>query len=114
MHANVSFLEIGADNAQVSQQFFSQFFQWTFEPTEKEGEGWFLNGGMKVGLHGADPVQSITPFFEVADAVEAAQRVRALGGTVQPPGPEEPGFGVFLMCTDPGGVRFGLHQPARR
>lgn len=114
MHTNVSFLEIGAENARVSQHFFSHLFQWAFEPTEKEGEGWFRNGHMAVGLHGADPAQAITPFFEVADAAQAAQRVLALGGTVQPPGPPEPGFGVFLMCTDPGGVRFGLHQPARR
>jgi len=36
-------------------------------------------------------------------------RIRAAGGEAQAP-TNGPGFGRFVQCVDPGGVRFGLHQ----
>jgi len=39
----------------------------------------------------------------------AAARVRAAGGEADEP-TDEPGFGRFVNCRDPGGIRFGLDQ----
>jgi uncharacterized protein len=40
----------------------------------------------------------------------SAERVRAAGGEAEAV-VDEPGFGRFVNCRDPGGIRFGLHRP---
>jgi predicted enzyme related to lactoylglutathione lyase len=59
-------------------------------------------------------LQDVTPFVLtfhiVADLPAAMARVRAAGGEAQEPS-DQPGFGRFSNCRDPGGIRFGLHQP---
>lgn len=112
MHGHVSHLEIGARDAATSQGFFQQLFGWGFTPTALPGEGWFQAPSMRVGLHGGDTAPQVLVFFQVDDLQAAATRVQALGGTAGVPGPHEPGFGAFCMCSDPQGVGFGLHQPA--
>ena len=112
MPGSVSYLEIGGQNAQVSQDFFRHLFDWPFQPTEAPGEGWFRTPSIQVGLHGNDPARQVLVFFRVADMPAAVAKVKALGGQADDPGPGEPGFGIFCLCRDPQGVRFGLHQPA--
>lgn len=112
MIGTVSYLEIGAPDARSSQTFFHQLFDWPFTPTERPGEGWFQGCGAKLGLHGDDPTPQVLVFFQVPAMPAALARLRALGGQAEEPGAAEPGFGVFCLCTDPQGVRFGLHQLA--
>ncbi len=47
-------------------------------------------------------------FFRVPDLDAAIARVVSLGGQAEAP-TEEPGFGKFCFCTDPSGLKFGLH-----
>lgn len=113
MQGSVSYLEIGAQDAQVSQDFFRQLFDWSFTASgEQPQEGWFQTPDIRVGLHGNDPVPQLLVFFQVPDMAAAMARVTALGGQADGAGPDEPGFGVFCLCTDPQGARFGLHQPS--
>jgi predicted enzyme related to lactoylglutathione lyase len=63
-----------------------------------------------VGMHGHDDDRTIVVYFAVDDIESAVERVRALGGTSDDPGPAIEGFGRFVECRDPQGVRFGLHQ----
>ncbi|MDF3834925.1 VOC family protein [Cupriavidus basilensis] len=110
MSGRVSYLEIGAGKAQASRQFFGDLFGWAFQSTQQPGEGWFGNHEMRIGLHGGDPTPGILVFFEVSDMATARARVVELGGTADMPSPDEPGFGIFCLCTGPEGIRFGLHQ----
>ncbi len=113
MQGSVSYLEIGAQDAQVSQDFFRQLFGWPFTASgEQPQEGWFQTPDIRVGLHGNDPAPPLLVFFQVPDMAAAMARVTALGGQADGAGPDEPGFGVFCLCTDPQGARFGRHQPS--
>lgn len=109
--SDLSFFEIGSGDAAVTCRFMSALFGWRFHPTKEEGPGWFDVPPARIGLHGDDPDRAITAYFRVDDIDAAAARVIELGGEAEPPGPAHPGFGRFCRCTDPQGVRFGLHQP---
>lgn len=73
------------------------------------GSGWFETPTGKVGLHGNDAGGAV-PYFRVENIEAAVAHVRALGGTAEDFIANEPGFGRFCNCTDPQGLRFGLHQ----
>jgi hypothetical protein len=102
----VGFLEIGSANAAATRAFFGAVFDWTCHDN-----AWFQTPQIKVGTHGDDPSPQIYVFFNVTDLEAAVARVRAAGGQADEP-TTEPGFGIFVNCVDPGGIRFGLHQPA--
>jgi predicted enzyme related to lactoylglutathione lyase len=108
----VSYLEIGTAQAGSTGRFFSALFDWPLTAIGDAGDGWFDTGSIRVGFHGEDPEHGIVPYFHVADIEGATARVRSLGGIVDEPGADEPGFGRFRNCRDAAGVRFGLHQPA--
>ena len=100
----VSFLEIGSGDAAATRAFFGAVFDWTCHD-----EAWFQTPQIRAGTHGEDPSPQIYVYFSVPDLEAAAERVRAAGGEAEEP-THEPGFGKFVNCVDPGGIRFGLHQ----
>jgi len=112
MHGDVSFLEFGSTDADTakSQLFFQRIFGWHFHPMP-QGGGWFQSSRIRIGLHGNDPVAQPYVFFEVPNLEQAMALVREAGGVADPL-TEEPGFGRFSNCSDPLGIRFGLHQHA--
>jgi predicted enzyme related to lactoylglutathione lyase len=101
----VSFLEFGSGDVGATQAFFGAVFDW---PCHEED--WFQTPQIKAGTHGDDPSPQIHVFFSVPDLEAAAARVRAAGGEAED-AINQPGFGRFVNCVDPGGIRFGLHQP---
>jgi predicted enzyme related to lactoylglutathione lyase len=103
---HVSFLEIGSGDVAASRRFFGAVFGWPLHD-----EAWFQTPTLKAGTHGDDPAPQIYVYFNVCDLEAAAARVRAAGGDAEAP-TDEPGFGRFVNCRDPGGIRFGLHQIA--
>ena len=112
MTGQVSYLEIGTGNVAVSRSFFEQLFGWTFHAMEPGNEGWFQTPSIRAGVHGNDPSPQFAVYFDVPNLEKAVSKVKELGGKAEDLGPEEPGFGRFCNCTDPQGVRFGLHQPS--
>jgi uncharacterized protein len=104
INGQVSFLEIGSEDAVAIRNFFGAVFGWP-----SYDEAWMQSPTIKVGTHGDDPKPQIYVYFNVADLAEAAARVRAAGGQADEP-TDEPGFGRFVNCVGPGGVAFGLHQ----
>ena len=100
----VSFLEIGSRDGGATRSFFSAVFGWPCQ----DGV-WFQTPDLKAGSHGDDPTPQIYVYFHVPDLDAASARVRAAGGEADPPS-DEPGFGRFVSCRDPGGIHFGLHQ----
>ncbi len=102
----VSFLEIGSADGAMTRAFFSGVFGWP-----SRDEAWLQTPSIKAGTHGDDPSPQIYVYFNVPDLEETAARVRAEGGEAGQI-VTEPGFGRFVHCRDPAGVRFGLHQPS--
>ncbi|MEU2432765.1 VOC family protein [Streptomyces sp. NPDC007861] len=118
MAGEISFFELGVDDAQKARTFYGGLFGWTFEPVPP-GSGFSITTAtVPGGVHGADAEASPYLFFKVDDLDAALARVVALGGAVEP-GPggadEDPGtvarFGRFRFCRDDQGSPFGLHQP---
>jgi uncharacterized protein len=101
---DVSFLEIGSGDAAATRKFFGAVFGWSCHD-----DAWFQTPSLKAGTHGDDPAPQIYVYFNVSDLDAAAARVIAAGGEAEKP-VDEPGFGRFVNCRDPGGIRFGLHQ----
>ncbi|MEO0408616.1 MAG: VOC family protein [Cyanobacteria bacterium P01_A01_bin.135] len=114
MASEVSYLEIGAKDAEETRQFFEQLLGWRFTPMGDKGEGWFQMPSIRAGLHGNDSEPQLLVFFRVDDLELAIAQVKKLGGAADRPGDNEPGFGRFCICCDPQGVRFGLHQSPGR
>ena len=102
----VSFLEIGSADGAVTRAFFAAVFGWPCHD-----EAWFQTPAIKAGTHGDDPSPQIYVYFNASDLEAAAARVRAAGGEAGGV-IDEPGFGQFVHCRDPGGIRFGLHRIA--
>jgi predicted enzyme related to lactoylglutathione lyase len=101
----VTFLEIGSGDAPATRAFFGAVFDWPLYDN-----AWFQTPTLKAGTHGGSSTPQIYVYFNVSDMEAAIARVRAAGGEADEP-KVEPGFGRFSNCRDPGGIRFGLHQP---
>ncbi len=100
----VTFLEIGSGDVAATRIFFGAVFGWTCHD-----DAWFQTPTIKAGTHGNSSSPQIYVYFHVSDLAAAAERVRAAGGEADALA-DEPGFGRFVNCRDPGGIRFGLHQ----
>lgn len=119
MAGEITFFEIGVDDAARGKAFYGALFGWSMEPGPSgEGAGAAIRtAGTPGGLHGGD--RGVWPyvFFGVADLDAAVARVVELGGTVdEPRGGEDDGaspYGRFRECTDDQGSRFGLHEAPR-
>ena len=114
MPGELSFFEIGVEDADKARRFYGALFGWSFA---KQGEGASIDTGGAIpgGLHGGDAGASPYVFFKVDDLEAALAQVRELGGEV---GEElvddeesQKTFGRFALCKDDQGSSFGLHQP---
>ena len=114
MHGELTFFEIGVPDSGRAQAFYGRLFRWEFLPTGEGDQVWIMTPSIKAGLHDQEAEARIAMYFSVDDIDAAVQTVRALGGTAEEAGPEEPGFGRFTACTDDQGVQFGLHQATSR
>ena len=112
MNGDVSFLELGATEADTSKSlaFFAAVFGWQAHPMP-QGAGWFQGPRIRVGMHGSNPGPRIYVFFGVPNLEATIESVRHAGGYVDAPSTAEPNFGRFANCRDPLGIPFGLHQP---
>ena len=115
MAGEVSFIELGAADAGRGRTFYSQLFGWSWDEGP-HGGATSNSAGVPLGIHGDDADASPYVFFRVDDIEAAAERVRELGGKVDPmdlDGSEESValYGRFVMCRDDQGSAFGLHQP---
>jgi predicted enzyme related to lactoylglutathione lyase len=108
-----SFVELGVPQGERARAFFEQLFGWTFHDMGQDNF-WAQTPTLRLGLHPKDPDALMVIYFAVDDIDAAARRVRELGGRCDDPGPEQEGFGRFVECRDPQGVRFGLRQVSRK
>jgi uncharacterized protein len=106
-----SFVELGVPEGSRARAFYEPLFGWTFHEMGNDNF-WAQTPTIRLGLHPGDKDASMVIYFRVHDIEAVARRVRELGGRADDPGPEQEGFGRFVECRDPQGVRFGLHQPS--
>jgi predicted enzyme related to lactoylglutathione lyase len=106
-----SFIEIGVPSSATASAFYGSLFGWRFHPyPQAEDSFWVETPTLRLGVHPGDEDRNMVVYFAVENIESAMARVRELGGTTAEPSPETPGFGRFVECKDPQGVRFGLHQ----
>ena len=82
---------------------------WRWNEMGKGRGGYFTDGTRKVGLHERG-TPCMVPYLLVDDIEVVVARVKTAGGAQMGDIADAPGFGRFATCTDPRGVRFGLHQ----
>ena len=113
MAGELSFFELGVQDAKRGRAFYGALFGWSFEAGP--GDGFAISGPVPGGMHGGDPGASPYLFFAVDDIDAAVEKVRELGGTLEEidvgDDPETVArFGRFKFCRDDQGSPFGLHQ----
>lgn len=116
MSGEPSWFEIGVADAAKARTFYGGVLGWEFETAGAEDAGAVIRtGGVDGGLHGGDPGATPYVFFRVDDMDAALDRVRELGGKVEPSPDVDPDsdseYGRFALCSDDQGSPFGLHQP---
>ena len=107
--AGPDFIEIGTDDQPGTSAFFQNVMGWTWEEMPGGRGGYFTDGTRKVGMHD-EGTPCMVPYLSVDNIEDAVALVRAEGGALMGEIADAPGFGRFATCTDPRGVRFGLHQ----
>jgi predicted enzyme related to lactoylglutathione lyase len=118
MTGELTFIEIGVENAERGRSFYEELFGWKFEPGPS-GNGYAITTpNVAGGIHGGDAGAAPYVFFRVDDIHAALERVRELGGTVEETNVEGDDestakFGRFKLCRDDQGSPFGLHEPPR-
>jgi uncharacterized protein len=116
MAGELSFFELGVEDAERGRAFYEGLFGWRLGPGPSGNGFTIATPGVPGGIHGGDPGASPYVFFAVDDIDAALERVVALGGVVDDlhggGGEEsEARFGRFRLCRDDQGSPFGLHQP---
>jgi uncharacterized protein len=116
MAGELSFFELGVEDAERGRTFYEGLFGWGFEGGPS-GQGFNIRTpNVPAGIHGGDRGAAPLVFFAVDEMESALDRVRELGGVVEEmdiEGDEESvaKFGRFKLCRDDQGSPFGLHQP---
>lgn len=117
MGAPVVWFEIGGDDADRLQDFYTGLFDWKLTPMDDQDYR-LVDTGSEDGIPGgvfASPPEAgnyVTVYGAVQDVASSVTEAVRLGGTlVQPPTPL-PNGAMIAMVDDPEGHRVGLIQPA--
>jgi predicted enzyme related to lactoylglutathione lyase len=114
-HGKICYLEIPANTAEASAEFYSSIFGWK---VRKRGDGALAfddNGGGVSGTWVKEsdrtPDERTRTYIMVDDIVDALKRIQAEGGKVLKPRTDiGSGMGAFAFFADPVGNEFGLYE----
>ena len=117
-HGKICYLEIPANTAQASAEFYSSIFGWK---VRKRGDG-ELAFDDPAGVSGTwvkesdrTPDERTRTYIMVDVIADTLQRIEAAGGRVLTPRKDiGPGMGAFAIFADPVGNEFGLYEKPRR
>jgi predicted enzyme related to lactoylglutathione lyase len=116
-HGKICYLEIPANTAQASADFYSRIFGWKIRK-RGDGELAFDDGGGVSGTWVKEsdrtPDERTRTYILVDDLAAALEAIEAAGGRVLTPRTEiGPGMGAFAAFADPVGNEFGLYEEPR-
>lgn len=119
-----TYFDLTVTNLDAARHFFETVLGWQFErfpmpyeyyrihagPLGEPGIDGGIGATKDASIAGGHPLTQIT--IPVADLDEVVARVRASGGRIVEPKMSIPGIGWYATCAEPGGLMFGLIQPA--
>ena len=117
-HGKICYLEIPANAAEDSANFYSGIFGWKVRK-RGDGEVAFDDSGCVSGTWVKESDRTAdeqTRVYIMVDAIaETLPRIEAAGGRILTPRTEiGPGMGAFAAFADPVGNEFGLYEEPRR
>jgi predicted enzyme related to lactoylglutathione lyase len=108
MPGEPSYLELGVPDAEAARAFFGALLDWQ---STAIGTGASISTStLDIGIHGSDPETHFEVFFAVTDLEASIGRLVELGGDTVGEIQRSQGFGRWVECRDPQGVRFGLRE----
>ncbi|MGI8668044.1 MAG: VOC family protein [Jatrophihabitans sp.] len=108
MTGEPSYLELGVPDPDAARRFFGSLLGW--QSSDQGGGATVETSTLGIGIHGSDPEAHFEVFFAVADLTASIARLVELGGSTVGERTRSDGFGHWVECRDPQGVRFGLRQ----
>ena len=119
MNMNICYTEIGVDNVERAQKFYSELFGWKFEKVPAPMDYWMVSmpeckEECKVQPVGIGMMKKTEGhpghlnYISVPAIDEYSKKVEKLGGKVLGAKQAVPGFGYFATCQDTEGTTFAL------
>jgi predicted enzyme related to lactoylglutathione lyase len=113
-HGKICYLEIPANRADDSADFYSSIFGWKVR-ARGDGNLAFDDSGCVSGTwvkeQDRTPDERTRVYIMVDDVATALQQIEAAGGRMLTPRTEiGPNMGVFAAFADPVGNEFGLYE----
>jgi uncharacterized protein len=117
-HGKICYLEIPANTAEASADFYRSIFGWTIR-RRGDGELAFDDSGGVSGTWVKEsdrtPDERTRTYIMVDSIVDTLKRIEAAGGRVLTPRTEiGPAMGAFAAFADPVGNEFGLYEEPHR
>ena len=117
-HGKICYLEITANAAEASADFYREIFGWKVRP-RGDGNLAFDDSGSVSGTwvkeQDRTPDERTRVYIMVDDIHDALKAIEARGGHVLTPRTDiGPGMGVFAAFADPVGNEFGLYEEPKR
>lgn len=117
-HGKISYLEIPANTAEASAEFYRSIFGWKVR-TRGDGELAFDDPGGVSGTWVKEsdrtPDERTRVYITVDAIADTLRQIEAAGGRVLIPRTDiGPGIGAFAAFVDPVGNEFGLYEEPGR
>ncbi len=106
---DLAYVSLWTRDLHRAEQFYSAVLGWRYEPAHTDQGVRVVGQSMSMGIV-QDPLPGLYGAYTVGDVDAAAARVRAAGGTAEPPAATP--YGRMSECTDPAGTRFSVYTPA--
>jgi len=117
-HGKICYLEIPANAAQASADFYREIFGWKVRERGDGNLAFDDPGGVSgtwVKEEDRTPDERTRVYIMVDNILDTLKEIEARGGRVLTPRKEiGPGMGAFAAIADPVGNEFGLYEEPRR
>ena len=116
MSNRIVHFEIPCDNPEITMEFFTKVFGWTFQQFGAEQYWSVITGDEKLpGINGGlmkkrDPKQPIVNTIDVPDLDKVVVEIEKEGGKIVVPKMPIPTVGWLAYFTDPDGNIHGVYQ----
>src|SRR5215510_12400 len=116
-HGKICYLEIPANRAEDSAQFYSNIFGWTVRERGDGNLAFDDTGGVSgtwVKESDRTPDERSRTYIRVDAIADSLKKIQAAGGRGLTPRKEiGAGMGAFAIVSDPVGNEFGLYEEPR-